>query len=61
VDEALKRLAVKNEITMICSPREFHKYGVKETPALIINGEIAVEGWVPSIFKMPEIIKKHLS
>jgi len=59
VSEALKRLELKGEITMICNSRDFDKYEVKETPALIINGKTAVEGWVPSIFKMPDIIEKY--
>ncbi|WP_371723383.1 thioredoxin family protein [Isachenkonia alkalipeptolytica] len=58
MDEALKRGNLKSEIIMICNPLEFEKYGVTKTPALIINDEIAVEGWVPSIFKMPDILEK---
>jgi hypothetical protein len=59
VDEALKRLALESEMIMVCNPREFPKYKVRKTPAMIIDGKIAVEGWVPSIFKMPDIIEKH--
>jgi hypothetical protein len=59
VDEALKRLALESEIVMVCNPRDFAEFKVTKTPALVIDGKIAVEGWVPSIFKMPDIIEKH--
>jgi hypothetical protein len=57
VDEALKRLQVDAAVTIICSPAEIERQGIKHLPALLIDGRVVVEGRVPSIFTMPRLIQ----
>lgn len=57
VDEAVKRLQLEAVIRIICSPAEIQHREIKHLPALLINGSVVVEGRVPSIFTMPQLIQ----
>jgi hypothetical protein len=57
VDEAVKRLQLKAAIHIICSPAEIQHKGINNLPALLINGSLVVEGRVPTIFTMPQLIQ----
>jgi len=46
-------------VEIIGNPNLFQNYSVLNPPALIINGKIVVEGYVPLLKDMIEIIEKY--
>ncbi|MGF7058962.1 protein-disulfide isomerase [Brassicibacter mesophilus] len=48
------KLNYKFEI--VAKRQEILKYGVTKTPSLVINGVVVLEGKVPSILEMPDIL-----
>lgn len=60
VGTALQNLNSQAELHIIGDEREFPKYNVSKTPALIIDGEIIFQGKIPSLFKIIEILKVHI-
>ena len=60
VDEALKRLELNRRFEIIANMEEIKKYGVEYIPSLVINGTVVVEGKVPSITEMLDIISSFL-
>lgn len=61
VDAALREIGLKRDIEVIANARFFHKYGVKSTPALSIDGEIVFEGYEPSLNEMIKLLSKTLT
>lgn len=57
VDEAVKRLQLDASVELICYSAEIERQGIKNPPALVVNGQIVVEGRVPSIFTMPDLLR----
>ena len=55
VDSALKKLDLNYSFEIIGNPNLFEDYNVDNPPALIVNGEILVEGYVPILEEMVEI------
>ncbi len=60
VDSALSQLGIKKDFQIIGNPRAFADYGVSKNMTLMINDHILVEGHVPKIDEMLEILKSHL-
>ena len=60
VDEAVRRLQLKAEVKLVCYPAEIKQQGIQQQPALMVNGQIVVQGKVPSIFTMPDILQNAL-
>jgi len=58
VDEAVKRLGLNAHIHLVCSPMEIEKQGFDQMPVLMVDGQVIVQGRVPSIFTMPALIKE---
>lgn len=58
VDAALKKLNYNYKFQIIASPYEISKYNISKTPALIVNNQIIVEGEVPSVLDMMDILGK---
>jgi protein-disulfide isomerase len=56
----LTELNIPAAIDRITDINEIGNYGVTSTPALIINGEVAAVGSVPSSARLKEIVEKHL-
>lgn len=58
VDGALRKLGYNHRFQIIANPNDFPNYGVSKTPALIIDDKIVIEGRVPTILEMVEILKE---
>lgn len=55
VFNACAELGLAADITHITEVKEITKLGVMTTPALIVNGKIAVYGKVPSVAELKKI------
>ena len=55
-EEAAKNVGIKYEIEKVTDLKEIMNFGVMITPALAVDGEVKVEGKIPSV----EDIKKML-
>ncbi|MGE5509002.1 MAG: thioredoxin family protein, partial [Chitinophagales bacterium] len=53
VKEALAEMGVVTEVEHVTDFREIMRYGVMQTPALIVDGQIKVAGRIPG---KPELI-----
>ena len=58
VDSALKKLNSNYSFEIIGNPNLFEDYNVDNPPALIIDGEVLVEGYVPTLDEMVDIINE---
>jgi small redox-active disulfide protein 2 len=58
--DAVIEMAVKAEITKEEDIVKIMKYGIMHTPALVIDGKVAVSGRVPSGKEIKELINKNL-
>ncbi len=52
VRQALGQLGLTAEITHLVDPHEFHKRGIKFTPAVVVDGQTKSSGRIPQV---PEI------
>lgn len=58
IREAIEDLDIKDvRVDKVCDPARIEEAGVKETPALSIDGEIVVSGKIPDTEEMKEILK----
>lgn len=60
VQKAIKELQLDVSLQRITDYKTIVKYGVLNTPALIINESIIIRGRVPTKKEMIQILKKHL-
>lgn len=51
---------IKYDIELIESDNLFEDFGIKNTPAMIINGNVVLEGHIPSIITIKDIINDNL-
>lgn len=56
VDEALKMLKWDFKYELIENPKTLSQLGIKKSPAMIVNGKIIIEGRVPNVLQMIEIL-----
>lgn len=56
---AVAEMAVSADIEKVEDIVNIMGYGVMHTPALVIDGKVAVSGRVPSVAEIKEIISKH--
>lgn len=54
VKEALAEMGVASEVDHVTDFREIVKYGVMQTPALVVDGKVKVAGRIPA---KPELIR----
>lgn len=57
VDAALKKLGNNYDFQIIGNPYLFSDYNVSNPPALLVDGEVLVEGYIPSLEEMISILK----
>lgn len=55
--EALAKLGTDSEIVKITDMAEIAKSGVMRTPALVIDGKVAVSGRVPSVTEIEKMLQ----
>ncbi|MCS7179774.1 MAG: thioredoxin family protein [bacterium] len=56
VKEVVEELKISANVSHVYDIKEFPKYGVKITPAIVINGEIVIEGKIPSKEELKKIL-----
>ena len=56
LNAATKKLGLDLNYEIIGNPRFFQKYNVSSPPALLIDGEIKIEGYVPSLEEMINLL-----
>lgn len=42
---------------LIENPRILEDLGIKKSPAMIVNDKIIIEGWIPNVLQMIEILE----
>ncbi|WP_081943478.1 thioredoxin family protein [Caloranaerobacter azorensis] len=57
VDAALDRLGLDYDFDLISDLPEIAKAGVTNPPALMVNGEIKIEGKIPTVDEVVEVLK----
>lgn len=57
VQEAVKQLGIKVEITKVEDIEEMMKYNVLTTPVLVIDEEIKIKGRIAQIDEIKELLK----
>ncbi len=61
VIEALQRLGIAADVEQVHELDEIWRYGVTQTPALIINEQVMSSGRMPSPFQVEEWLKEGLT
>ncbi len=59
--EAVKNLGVEAEIEKVTDTKQITTYGIMLTPGLIVNDKIIVQGKVPTVEQIQDILKQQLS
>ncbi|MCM8818795.1 MAG: thioredoxin family protein [Candidatus Omnitrophica bacterium] len=57
VKEIIKEMKIDANISHLYDIRQFAKYGVRITPALVIDGKVVLEGKVPLKEEVRNIVK----
>lgn len=57
--EAIKKLNLEAEIEKVTDYDKILSYGIVRTPGLLIDDKIAVQGRVPTVEQIQEIIKQY--
>lgn len=60
VDSAFKKLNLNYNFEIIGNPNLFKNHKIENPPALIINGKILVEGYVPDLEELIDIIEEYM-
>ena len=58
IKKVVKKLGIKAEVGHIYDVAKIIEYGVMGTPAIAVDGEIKIEGRVPTEEEIEKIIKK---
>jgi small redox-active disulfide protein 2 len=58
VIEAVTELGIEASISKLKDFKEFAKYGILMTPALVVDGKVVVTGKVPSVDELKIIISE---
>ena len=56
VDEALKMMKLNYRYELIENPKILSQLGINKSPAMIINDKIIIEGRIPNVLQMIEIL-----
>jgi small redox-active disulfide protein 2 len=56
---ALKELNISAEISKVTDIGKITEYGVMMTPALVINGNIVMQGKIPTVEQVKQFIQKE--
>jgi len=57
---ALQELNIDATVEKVQNYQKIVSYGIMRTPGLVIDEEVAVAGYVPTVEKLKEIILTHL-
>jgi len=56
VRKALAELGMEAEVVHVSDPRKFGEYGVILTPAVAIDGQVKLSGYVPSVEEIKRLL-----
>jgi small redox-active disulfide protein 2 len=59
--EAVKNMNVEAEIEKVTDTLQITSYGIMLTPGLIVDDKIVVQGKVPTVEQIQDILKQHQS
>ena len=59
--QAVAQLAVDAQVEMVTDVKEIMRYGVMNTPGLVINDKVVSSGRVPALSQMTTMITNALS
>lgn len=57
VDEVIEYLDIDAEVIKISDMAEIISYGIVHMPALVIDGELIINGWVPRRDELESILR----
>ncbi len=57
VRKAVAELGIDAEIRHVYDPKEFAKYGVLVTPAVVVDGQAKVSGHVPTVEELKRLLR----
>lgn len=57
---ALKEMNLNYEFELIENKSILKKLGITKTPAMMINGKIVIEGRIPPLKEVKEILKREI-
>ena len=60
VYEALVELNAQAEVEKVTEFKDIMSYGVMSTPALVVNGKVALYGHVPNVSQLVDILDKYV-
>ncbi len=61
VKEACSDLTLEAEVEHVYDVKEYGKLGVRLTPAVIVDGEIAFSGRVPTVDEIKKVLSRAFS
>ena len=53
---AVKALKIKTKVEEVVDNRQINKYGITHTPSLVINDKVVLQGRVPEMQKIQDIL-----
>jgi len=59
--EVVEAIGVDATVSKVEEILEIMKYGILSTPAIVINEEVVLKGYVPEFSELREIILKHVN
>lgn len=61
VDAALESMNLNYRYELIENPKILAEMGITNTPAMVVNGNIVIQGRVPNVLEMIDILEKAFS
>ena len=61
VHMVLSEMKIKHNLELIETDKALKKFGIKNTPAMIIDKKVVIEGTIPSMLVIKDIIKDNLT
>lgn len=60
-EAAARNLEVPYQLEKVTDIKEMMSYGIRRTPALVVDGKVAVEGRVPPPDELMSVLAQHLA
>lgn len=57
VRKAVTELGIDADIGHVYDPKQFAKYGVLVTPAVVVDGQVKVSGHVPTVEELKRLLR----
>lgn len=59
--EALKKMNIEASIEKVTEYQDIASYGVMRTPGLVIDNKVLVQGRVPTVEQIQELLTSHVA